>query len=373
MNFVRDALDGLGNLPGRLWRGLVRARMVGFVVVLVAGAVALSLASVSRDDGPSGDGDREGSVVVDEHPTEPLAPVDPPTEYRIVYAVADGTETVVVRRPFSGRLETASGTVVSVFGSLGSDGTRVAIPPVPAIGDNGFAAAASERSERRRMTAIDRECDVYRVRSGSSSVDVCVDASRLVLETYEVIDDKPPAHRVAIELDVSPAITADTFDLPGTEGAPAHEGGGSTLAVDATTRPPVETWYELSTVPAGFTHRGRYEVIPPDNTVATADWPENTTSVVDVWVNGPVFFAVDQGGTRGRTPPFSDSPRAEAVTVAGFDGAEFVAGVRWSEVRADLGEGRYVRVYGTVDRETLLRVARSLAPVEGDELVYLDN
>jgi hypothetical protein len=204
-------------------------------------------------------------------------------------------------------------------------------------------------------------------------MDACVDATGLVLESVEVTEGRPSVRRVATNLDLAPDIVDGAFDLPTVDAAPPYEGGGSLLAVEATSKPPVDEWYDLGPPPSGFSHRGRYAVIPPDPTAATADWPADTTSVVDVWVDGPVFFAVDQGGTRGRTPPFSHNPFAERVTAGGLGAAEFVPGVRWAEVRADLGEGRYVRVYGTVDRQTLLRVARSLTPVEGGKLVYLEQ
>lgn len=398
MNFVHDALDWLGNLPGRLWRGLVRARMIGLVVALLAGAVALSLASLSRDNGSSAEDDRAGSVVIDERPAEPLTPVDPPTEYRIVYEVdcrarcpvAEYERRITVRRPFSAREESKGVTRISVFGKgariLASGHTSVLnTPPIAAVGDTSVNRDLVTRRERREIEGVDRHCDVYRIKGGTASQyrDLCVDAAGLILEDVSVSAATLRIRSLVTAIDTSPDIPSGTFDIPDVAPPPADQGGGSLLAVAPSSRPPVETWFELVDPPSGFDHRGRYAVIPPSDpqsdiggappTVTSGPILEGTTGVVDVWTRGPAFVAVDQGGTRGRTAPFANDDISEQVDAGPLGSATYLPSFRGGEVRADLGDGRYVRVYGTVDRATLLRVARALTPVEGGELVYLER
>lgn len=367
------------SLSRRVIRGLRRVRFAALVVVLLGAALSLAILSTGGDPP---DGDREGSVVVSEH-AGALGRVATPSSLHVVYREERAHTTtrteVWVRRPFSGRVETGSEVRVSTFGRLGvipRRGTSLAlnIPPEAAVGDLRWTGGTAERHERRRITGLDRQCDVYRARGTTTRThqDVCVDAAGLVIEAVTVVDGTAVARRVATELEIDPDLPVSLFDGPDVAPAPPAEGGGSILAVDPASRPP-GTFYELAEPPGGFRLRGRYAVIPPRD-AATTDWlVDRRTSVVDVWVNGPDFLAVDRGQTLGKVDPFEPKGDARRVDAGALGTAELFTDLAiGSQLRVDLGEGRYVRLYGTVDADVLVGLARRLEPVEGGELVYLD-
>ncbi|MBI2169711.1 MAG: hypothetical protein HYU28_09480 [Actinobacteria bacterium] len=364
---------------------------------------------------------REGSELVRSRG----APLDPgatgPTAYRIVYRIenrAGGelvlrTEEAIVRRPFDGRVEerpdappgdhTAATTTVSVFGALGVESASASpvvlnIPANPAVADVRPLAALErartrglvELRERRRLTRLDRECQVYRLGGpigggaltpagtpAGEYVDVCVDRWGFVLEEVEVVDgDRILRRRLAVELDVDPAVPTNAFALPDADPPPVDQGGGSVREVEPTTRPPGDEFFELTGgAPAGFRHRGRYAVVPPQAREFADPLlrSQRVAGVIDVWESGPDFVAVDQGGTLGGVEPFEPEPDAEIVDAGPLGPAEVVLGLRASEIRAQRDGGRYVRIYGTVPPERLLEVARDLEPRTGGELVYLDG
>lgn len=404
----------LGDRVDRAWKTLLRVRVLSLVALVLLAVLVVTLVSLGGDGGDV----RGGSTVVADT-GRPVAVESTPRTYRIVYRVENRgggdlvveTEEVTVRRPFDGRVVDRSGeppgddeqsVTVTRFGFFGTDSPRAQptvlhVPPNPPAGDadpvDALNAAVdldlAELRERRRIEAVERECHVYRIGGPVAGgpltpvggvegehTDVCVDASGLVLEEVNVVDDgRVLRRRVAVEVDESPRLDGDVFRGPDAEVPPADQGGGSTLEVEATSRPPADPFFELPDAPAGFEHRGRYAVIPPQ-AEAFGDprqQGQRVAGVSDVYVRGPELLVIDQGGTLGRVDAFEEHPFGREVDGGSLGSDELLLGPRTSEVRVAREGGRYVRVYGTVAPELLLDVIRSLEPRDGGELVYLDE
>lgn len=384
------------------------ARLAGVAVLIAAVAAGAVVAVRSRRD--DGDGAttlvlrRSGSVVIERAAESPLPPANSPNAYRIDYRVtfrsgASNVERLAVRRPFDSRLETffrpqADGPPDRVresrFGVIatraGTDPARVvATSPNVAAGDvrvAGLAAAVeagvAERRERRRVAG--RECDVYR--AGGSVIDgplrrptprdhtdVCVDAAGLLLEGWVVTDGKPLVHRLATAVTDAPSRVGDmTLTLPDAPTDPAG-GDGSIGQVQAGTAP-VGPAFAVDTAPAGFAFKGRFAVVPGQ--LALADPTREGQAVAgltDVWTRGSEIVAVEQGGRLDQSDPFSydeKSPKVDLAPLASEGELRF--SLSGAELRVLLGEGRFVRVYGTVPPDSLVVIARGLRPVQGTGL-----
>ncbi|MBI2168703.1 MAG: hypothetical protein HYU28_04260 [Actinobacteria bacterium] len=362
------------SFTGRAHAVLRRLRFPALVGGLGAIALALALAS-SNDDGPAGD--RSGSDVVQVAPTSALRPEAAPDTYAIEYEVETGHETttegVVVRRPFDGRVERDGVTLISSLGLMTSvpvegSPTAVAIPPEAAIGEVRLAAGAGSRRERRRITDV-AECDVFRLAGGTERDhrEVCLDARGLALEEIEVSGGRLVTRRVATAVDLDPRITPDLFDVAGVEPATPDQGGGSFVPLDDSDSAAADVAHETTEIPAGFRSRGRYALVPPRNEL----WVDplggqRRTAVVDLWVGGRDFLALEQGQTLGRVPAFEPDPSSPAADVPALPGAELHVGLRGAEVRVALDEGRYLRLYGTLPVPHLLAAAESLRATPDD-------
>lgn len=403
-----------GDVLDRSWNALLRVRVISLVALVLVAVLVVTVASLGDDGGDV----RAGSEVLGDPPGEPVAVPSTPRAYRIVYRIENRaagdlvveTEEVTVRRPFDGRVVDRAGeppggrrqsVTVTRFGFFGTDSPRAEptvlhVPPNPPAGDadpvDALNAAVgldrAELRERRRIEAVDRRCQVYRIGGPIAGgaltpigavegehTDVCIDSSGLVLEEVNVVDDdRVLRRRVAVDVDESPDLGEEAFSGPDAEVAPADEGGGSVLEVEPTSRPPADPFFELPSAPGGFEHRGRYAVIPPQ-AEAFADPVQRNARVAgvsDVYVGGPDLVVIDQGGTLGRVDAFENHPFGRPVDVGALGTGELLLGARISEVRVARDGGRYVRVYGTVAPELLLDVIRSLEPRDGGELVYLD-
>ncbi len=410
----RSLASRLGDLVDRAWNGVLRVRVISLVLLVLIVILVVTLASLGDDDGDV----RSGSDPIDDAGA-PVAVRSTPQTYRIVYRVENRgggdlvveTEEVTVRRPFDGRVVDRAGeppgdnqqsVTVTRFGFFGTDSPRaeptvLQVPPNPPAGDadpvDALNAAVeldlAELRERRRIAEVDRQCQVYRIGGPIAGgaltplgavegehTDLCVDTSGLVLEEVNVVDDdRVLRRRVAVEYDESPGVGDDVFDGPDAEIPPADQGGGSVLEVEPTSRPPADPFFEVPEPPAGFEHRGRFAVIPPQAEAFAEPLQRNerVAGVSDVYVDGGELLVIDQGGTLGRVDAFEEHPFGREVDAGALGSAELLLGPRTSEVRVARDGGRYVRVYGTVAPELLLEVIRSLEPHEGGELIYLDE
>lgn len=336
-----------------------------------------------------------------------------PAAWHIVYRLEEhgsedddltvSTDKVWVRRPFESRLETWSGpppgdkaqfVQVGWFARRGTkpvDAERLVLrlPPAGAPSDirlRPILSAAEEYGliERREVREVARRrCQV--LRSGAllsapylqpptedSYADSCVDAAGLVLEETLVDAGKVLSRRLAVKVDEDPDLDDVELEMSEGEPLPAKEGGGVVQPLTLDSRAPGE-FFELTAPPAGFTHQGRYSVVPPQ--------PENFSDfsregfifggVTDVYVRGEDFIVLDQWGTlRGQDPP-APPPAIDRVDIPLLGTGGVALSGAGSELRFDLPGGRLVRLTGSLEPDELTRIARELVMVEGGELVPL--
>ena len=127
----------------------------------------------------------------------------------------------------------------------------------------------------------------------------CVDRDGLVLEERTVDGGKvvrrPTARYVRVDVDVD----AVEVRRDRRRRHPRHrQGGGSVQRVTDDSRTPGDFW-ELGSTPSGFTHRGRYAVVPPPRAAfrRRARGRQRAAGVVDVYVRGADVVTVDRGGS----------------------------------------------------------------------------
>lgn len=326
-----------------------------------------------------------------------LGATDPARSYRVVYLVEDfaaggaaaSTEILTVRRPFESRVEVRSGRppgterlslTIGGFAqqqrTSGAEASVLTVEPSPPPGDVRVDGLLDDAVARGLLVATDerrelegRPCDVYR----TAGRELCIDEGGIVLGDELVVDGEVRRRRTAISVAVNPARLADEdFAITGTPVPPA-DGGGAIREVTADSRTDEATVYEMEAGAEGFRHRGRYAITPAGSVGETGIVPTGVRAVgvIDVWTRGPDFVAVFNGGTDDQADPFADDPRARPVEFASRLG-ESVVSLAGAEVRADLGEGRFVRVYGTVAVDELVALARRLEPKTGGTITPVD-
>jgi hypothetical protein len=395
-----------------------RGALIGAVVVVLASiAVAIGLGAGGDDDDGAADRsttttteveplEREGSVELED--AAPLPAPEPHDRYRMTYRVSAGAsaptvEVLTVDRPFTSELVTkgddgdvrgihrwAFGRVITAVGD--EDPTVFAVGPN--VGGYDFHARSAvdeavesgllERREQREV--IGRRCQVYRTGTSVSDgvlapvgdvedeyADVCIDADGLLLEEWWVLDGHAIRQRLATELDESvPDAFGDGWVEEPTS-MPVGQGGGSVRRLRPGSAPPGD-FFEAPSAPEGFTHLGRYTVVPPQAIdMAEADSGKIVASTADVWVRGGDVVVLDQGGTRGGVDTYPRDPDNRTVEIAGVGTAEIVLGLATNEVRIQRDVGKFVRVIGTLTSDELLAVARSLVLTEGNEIVLEDG
>ena len=334
-----------------------------------------------------------------------------PAAWHIVYRleqhggdeVTIRTDKVWVRRPFESRLETWSGPppgekqqFVQV-GSLGRRGSQstgaerlvLQLPPnappsdiraLPIV-DTALAEGLLDRREVRQVAG--RRCQVYRSGALLSAptiteptpgtyADSCIDEAGLVLEESLVEGSQLLMRRIAVEVDERPDLEGISFEMPEGEPVPVDKGGGVVQPLTLDSRPPGE-FFELPAPPTGYSHRGRFTVIPPQ--------PENFSDfaregfifggVTDVYERESDFVVIDQWATlRGEELP-AGPPSFETVRVELLGEGGLALSGSGSELRFELPGGRFVRLRGPVEPNELTRIARELVRVEGGTLVPL--
>lgn len=375
-----------------------RRRLLFFALAVAAAFGALAIASwwQGRDDL------REGSKLVSSG-GPPLRIGKVPTSYRAVFRVENRarelvttTERVWVRRPFQSRIETYPGpppgagrpTVrQSAFGVLTSRSPRaeplnIAAPPSVATGDIRIDAVLDEAVKgrtilrRERREVYGRLCQVYRaggpvfagdieryVPAQGDYADVCVDRNGLVVEEYWVYRGRLIQRRVAVELDIDPAIDTSIFriDVAPSQGATR----GAVQRLDPDDVDETGLW-ELPEPPSRFKYLGRYGVVIPQAALPNVGGQPSgpgPSSTTDVYVRGPDLVVVDQDPSLLAVIENENRP-ARKVTVQGLEGAELIVDARMSEVRGRSPDGSVVRIFGTLSPSRLLDMARQLKPRE---------
>lgn len=381
-----------------------RRRAARFPVSLAVFATATiafaAYTAVSRDDGAgTANPPVEDRRLLERRGSEPLEPpagdlaVGPgPPTYTVTYEVREPgrpvtRETIAVERPYRSRRTTDTDVTVTSFGRLQvtpRDSEATIVSPPPAAVDPrpdlvvGRAAEEGLLDRREQRLVANQRCQVFRARSPISSstisaalpmdhTDICISAEGLVLEEWQVDDGVPVRHRLAVDLDVD--VDAEVEAVTREPTLSAAQGGGSVLAVEATSRPEGR-FYELAATPEGFTLRGRYSVVPPQ--AGLSDDKERrraVASTADVFERGADVLVVDRGSTLNLDPAFQPRPEGRRIDDIGpaFGGAAGELLLSWTgpEVRWGDDDGRFVRVYGTVPVDVLVETMRALRTTEG--------
>jgi len=341
-----------------------------------------------------------------------------PIAYDVQYAVdyADGsgsasgvsssTADYLIQRPFDSSINGkpndpesagASFAIQSSFGirsgtSGGTPATGSKLAPEPGLYDFRFDATLNDLVASKdfvlgdRRTLLGRQCQTYRTGSApeeftvsaptdTTYVDMCIDASGIILEEIAVGDGSLLEHLVATAVNESPTVTADTFKAAATV-KEAADGGTSLDQIDAT-KAPVSDYWTASAIPAGYTLQGRYSlkqnIADPSATATTT--PSATTldptattvpktivvtSFVDVYVNGPNSIIVQQGPTS--VEPQNDASGATATTSETLGSVQIGSGFQGSAalLKPPAPADWYVSVIGTVTKDALTQVVNSL-------------
>ena len=364
----------------------------------IAAAVYAGVSELRGDEDEPASLDRYGSVEVDGKAPEDGRPF--PKAYAITSRVSirgsTSTEVHRVVAPFDARTETFAGTEAKgtllaerevAFGFLatrskGATLTTLEAPPAVAGPRLAEALVSAERLglvERREVrTVARRRCQVWRTsaefgattfvppKGGDEYLDLCVDGDGLLLEEWQVDDGQAVRQKVAVEVELDDVEASDVRKLPRDITLKIDAGGGSVKKIADTERP-VGPFLDVAAPPEGFQLQGRYTVVPPSPGLREGgDRGKVRAATVDVFVRGADAIVVERGGLLDLSDPWTVDPRFPDVDLGPSIGTgELVPGRLGSELRALLGSGRYLRVFGTVDLDQLTELARALVPVDG--------
>jgi hypothetical protein len=323
-----------------------------------------------------------------------LAISSQPTSYRAVYR-AEGfggstatvsTEEVSVQRPFDGRVSIREGeppggaarfegrSSYGVYANYSDAGAAQVADDAPtvALGDVRVAASLDELvaqglfvvGDRRRLLlpaqgsaqAQRRECQTYRTGSPlqglkitapteTDYVDVCLDATGLVIEEVAIVGDKLTQRLTAVSLEPDVTLDPAIFAIEGERVGP-DQGGAEVTEVDRTVAPTAGYW-GLDAAPAGFTHRGRYLVAGEGS------------SHVDVYVRGVDIVTVRQGAPASEPDLTDAGPRRDIELGPLGTGQLLMRSIGPTLIAHPAGEA-FVHVTGTLAPAELQAIARSL-------------
>lgn len=315
----------------------------------------------------------------------------PPTHYRIVYQVATEEafteEEHVVHRPFGAYVvnRDADGRVTAerwsslgrlVTRSQGADAVRIDTAVAPSASDlrpERFADALVDAQKATRSEVESRiggracrtvaETDTVPNTSGDTlpvTIERCVDVLGLVLQerwTTQAGDVVLTKRARVLELgDDVPEI-----EVPDAERLADAQGNGAVREVDADEPPPFQEVFALD-VPADFAFVGRYAVVPArfSSGVPGAEVPSTDIALyTDVWQRGPDVLLLDQGATKGESPPFDPQIRIGTVDLGSLGQGEIGVDLRSGEVRLTRPDDGFVRLSGTIPLDELVTLARS--------------
>jgi hypothetical protein len=327
--------------------------------------------------------------------------IRPPAGYHIVYLVATGTppavesEDVAVERPFRSHIVTRQGAAphgriladeVSDFGLVreaapGSPAVVVARPPAAGLDDVRLDASLGDLETRHALAplgwrrVLGRPCEVFRSTAvlqaatlaplpprPDSYVDSCVDSAGLVLEELQYSGHTLISRRQAVEVSIGIPRDRAQFTIREQPTVSFSQGGGRVVKVSGTTVIPGAAW--TLAPPPGFEYLGRYAVADPSSSFPSGGLPMSNRQAgfTDIWVRGPDFVLLDQGGPLygGDSPPAD--PLGRPIDVPGVGPASVVPGAQVSTVRVDLPAGRYVQIEGTLPPAQLADLALQLRP-----------
>jgi len=181
-----------------------------------------------------------------------------------------------------------------------------------------------------------------------------------MLEEVYVAAGEVLQHRTAVSVD-DLAVPADTDFAIEDEPLAVDAGGIEVEPIDAASAPVVGYW-ELSDVPVGYEHAGRYVVREEDPDAPATDSTTTTTSepatafiasFVDVYVSGSDVIVVHQGPEAAQ--PSGDVTSAPSSESAVFGTVQLAPGVAGTTALAHPTEpaGWFVQVTATMPRAEL--------------------
>ena len=351
------------------------------VAVVVTGVTVL-LRRTGGDDAPSTE------LRAEKAPGGLLAITTSPTSYRAVYraenyqdsTVTVSTEDLSIQRPFEGRVailegEPPGGTARfegrSRFAEYANytDAGAVQVAgdaPAVALGDLRLAASVDALVEqglfvpgdrrRARLGSETRDCQTYRTGSPLQSlkitaptatdyVDVCLDASGLMLEEVVVAGGAPTQRLIATSLDLDARHDPALFTIDGQRVGP-DQGGAVVTEVDRTVAPRPGYW-TVDAPPTGFTHRGRYQV------------QGEGTSWVDVYVRGIELLTIRQGAPADE-PDLSDAGPGSDVDLGPLGAGKLLLRTSGATAIAHPGAEAFVHVGATLSPAEVQGIASGL-------------
>jgi hypothetical protein len=194
--------------------------------------------------------------------------------------------------------------------------------------------------------------------TAANHVDSCIDHEGLVLRERRTVDGKLVQTREATAVTIG-ADASHTFSTAGMH-IPVKQGGGAVVTISDTSRPPGTVFWELPQAPAGFTHLGRFAVVPPQAPAAPGQSNAATvTAVDDVYVRNADVVIIEQGQTLGAAqlkPPVGG--REVDLGPVGRGSLELSAIA--STVTVLTKKSAFVRVSGTLPPDQLVAIARAL-------------
>ena len=381
---------------------------MALAVVLVGGGVGAAVLDTGADgeDPPPSERPTDGREVVSSTTTVPSREVDgsfepigrPPVAYALTYRVegfaVDGAiidiEERAVRLPWASRVSSAAAeepgsTTFLQIADLGvlQTGTAASLASEPAIAP-GSAHVTPEVAEdvlewrHEVRTILERDCQVVRAagpidvaevaapeEGASDWADLCVDGDGLVLQEEWVIGGDVFRRRTATALEVGDgSIPRDAFVA--TAERPEGVPGGSFVELTSDSRAPGVRHWELASPPDGFRHVGRYGFSPPraDDDQSVMQIPR-VAVIVDVYEDGDGgAVVVANGGTADQSSLFEvgGEDADDVVDLGELGEGEVLVGLRQREVRTAFERGRFLRVYGTLEVDELIQLARTLVP-----------
>jgi hypothetical protein len=333
------------------------------------------------------------------------------TSYSVTYrierydktAVVVSTDVLDVRRPYDAHVAGSTPTTttaaerVTRFGILGlatGTGARTLVnPPAPAGSDLRLehvltdAVKARALSIREQRKVLGRPCQVYRAGSTVAAGDLvalgakpgeysdfCVDRTGLLLEEVWFKDGRPLQRRIASRVRENPKLDDARFALPNEQAFPFDQGNGFMRDADPTSALAGPGW-KLDNPPAGFTYRGRYAVQPPQLSPFARDpltepRPREQIAMVDVWERGPDILVLSQTIAADIAALPSTANNSIDVDLGAVGKGKAVLDLRSNDVRVELPQARFLRLYGTLARDDLVALARTLTPIQGTGIVF---
>jgi hypothetical protein len=313
--------------------------------------------------------------------------------YRVLQNGAQHWEVLTVHRPFDGSDLTydtpqapraseppAAGNISTDLALFAVEGTSVRTvsgrQPGPASGDQYLAPELVDLVARKLaadtgkdQTVAGRFCRIYRfleppsgpvkpLGGGSDHDDLCLDRSGLLLSerwTYHggVVLERTATTVRTSDGELSAGVEPPT---PSTAGAAPPSAGAGSAVPD----PNPDSFLAPPAVPAGYAAAGpavKFTLPDPQHPASTV-----AASVIWAFEDGPRFVTVEAGtGRPGQVPWRPDDTVTKPATLRGLGPATTALRSDGTEVRVDVGNGRWVRVRGAMSVAQLTAYAQQLA------------